>query len=55
MKKEYKTPVSEKIEFDYTDTVVASGGNSEKGQNEYKCVDKPSPCGAGVNDTVRCW
>lgn len=26
MKKTYETPVAEKMEFDYTQTIVASGG-----------------------------
>ena len=26
MKREYKTPLAEKLEFDYSDNVVASGG-----------------------------
>ena len=26
MKKKYEAPTAEKLEFDYTDTVVASGG-----------------------------
>ncbi len=54
MKKEYKAPVSEKIEFNYTHTVVASGP-AEKGQTSYKCVVKPSECGKGVNENVRCF
>ena len=55
MKKEYKTPVSEKIVFDYTSTVVASG-STEKGLTKAdKClVIKPTPCGITVNDQTKC-
>ncbi len=28
MKKEYKIPMAEKLEFNYTDTVTASSGNA---------------------------
>lgn len=28
MKKEYKAPIAEKLTFDYSDNVVASGGNA---------------------------
>ncbi|MBQ6362921.1 MAG: hypothetical protein IJQ02_16955 [Oscillospiraceae bacterium] len=32
MKKTYETPVAEKMEFDYTQTIVASGGgHGDKG------------------------
>ncbi len=34
MKKEYKTPVSEKIEFDYTETVVASNNQQLFGTSD---------------------
>ena len=27
MKKEYKTPLAEKLEFNYSENIVASGGN----------------------------
>lgn len=30
MKKEYDTPKAEKLEFDYTSTVVASNGGQQK-------------------------
>ncbi len=55
MKKEYKTPVSEKIVFDYTNTVVASG-STEKNQTKIDVclVIKPTPCGIGVNDQDKC-
>ena len=38
MKKRYDTPTAEKLEFDYTDTVVASGqiaGNDEPNNPVY--------------------
>jgi hypothetical protein len=31
MKNKYVTPVAKKLEFDYTQTVVASGGHGDKG------------------------
>ena len=43
MKKTYETPVAEKMEFDYTQTIVASGGghHGDKGhgvsQNDKGC------------------
>lgn len=44
MKKTYETPKVEKLEFDYSDTVVASGNsntpNNEPGNTHYKC----DPC-----------
>ena len=45
MKKEYATPRVEKLEFDYSETVVASSGQGNTPQSDpngqyYKC----SPC-----------
>lgn len=40
MKKEYQTPAAEKVEFDYSDTVVASTeaeANNEKGNAYFQC------------------
>lgn len=34
MKKDYGKPEAEKVEFDYKDTVVASGGNGSTGEVE---------------------
>ena len=44
MKKEYKTPRAEKLSFDYTNTVVASGNNNH-GDNGHQagCKFKPNP------------
>lgn len=53
MKKEYKTPVSEKIVFDYTNTVVASGSTEKAMIKGEKCL-KPTPCGGSVNDQLKC-
>ncbi len=33
MKKTYETPKVEKLEFDYSDTVVASGNSNTSGEN----------------------
>ena len=40
MKKQYETPNAKKVEFDYTETVVASG--QTKQSTDTKC---PTPCG----------
>ena len=52
MKKTYQTPVVEKIEFDYSDTVTASGAKQKQtysGSNEwYVCNSSlvaDNPCG----------
>ena len=39
MKKEYETPKAEMLDFDYTDTVVASGSGltDEASTNWWKC------------------
>lgn len=44
MKKEYQTPAAEKVEFDYSETVVASteaDANTEKGNPNYYCTCDP--------------
>ena len=40
MKKEYESPKAEKVEFDYSDTVVASGKdyNDDPNGQYYKCT-----------------
>ena len=44
MKKKYEAPKAEKLEFDYSDTVVASGGqggityNNDPNGQYYKCT-----------------
>ena len=39
MKKQYEQPMAEKIEFNYKETIVASGGfdNAKKGKNNPGC------------------
>ncbi len=46
MKKEYKTPTAEKVEFNYANVVTASGSgeadaNTEKGNPYYYCTCDP--------------
>ena len=47
MKRKYESPKAEKLEFNYSDTVVASGGNGGKNYNDdpngqyYKCSGEP--------------
>ena len=46
MRKEYKTPRAEKLAFDYTSVVVASGGHSPShGDNGHGhgCKGNPNP------------
>ena len=38
MKRNYKTPVSEMLVFDYTESVVASGPTQYKSTQDHKCV-----------------
>ena len=55
MKKTYQTPVVEKIEFDYSDTVTASGGKKQtySVSNEWYVCDSSlvadSPCGLSLS------
>ena len=37
MKRTYETPKAEKLEFAYTDMVVASGANNDPNGQYYKC------------------
>ena len=48
MKKEYNTPKAEKLDFNYQETVVASGGLKE-GSNVNGCYD-----GANANPSKNC-
>ncbi len=50
MKKEYKTPVSEKIEFDYSNTVVASY-TGEKGDKCKAVIN--NECGFGITNSAK--
>lgn len=45
MRKEYKTPRAEKLAFDYTNVVVASGGGKNHGDNGHQvgCGGRPNP------------
>ena len=46
MKKAYENPIAEKIVFDYTSTVVASGPTQYKTTLDHKCVtiiEEPKP------------
>ena len=45
MRKEYKTPRAEKLAFDYTSVVVASGGGNHHGDNGHQtgCEGRPNP------------
>ena len=47
MKKAYETPIAEKLEFDYTNTVVASG----PGQNLFS-TSHEQWCHSAKTDTV---
>ena len=45
--KEYQKPEAEKLDFDFTSTVTASGG-SGGGKNPAQCTGKnPGQCGGG--------
>ena len=44
MKKEYKSPKAEKLEFDYTETVTASNGKKCSGGIYRMFVEKYSNC-----------
>ena len=49
MKKNYATPKVEKIEFDYTDVVVASGNHKGDNGNGHGCGKKSSiPEGSSI-------
>ncbi len=56
MKKYYTAPVVEKIEFDYSETVTASGKQTYRDSNEnYECHSSlmpDNPCGYELSGRV---
>ena len=44
MKKTYNTPMAEKVSFDYTETVTASGGAEQSNTCPTTCKSNNNPC-----------
>ena len=45
MKKQYETPKAKKVEFDYTESVVASGGTKQGATCPSQCQQVPARYG----------